>query len=442
MGKGIRVFISKHSAHFGEPLFTATIAGEHSLFIGDSDHLHMIYTHSRQLDGFALQKQFTRNVLGVTDRDDEEQTFNMDGENKIAVKQYHKYILSGDELNKTIEKAQDIFTTMIPQLIDDSSASIDGWHRHDLYGLVRELIFEASVEPFLSKHLATKENSELFQKFDKGVPLMFGHAPSFMTKEADTAREELLKRIADGRFIKQGSELMKARKKELQLSDNVFQRTGLGLLFASVGNSIPSVFWCMYHILSDPIAYKAVQAEVDSVVEKQNRKGGTIVLSLEELKKMEVLSSCFSEALRLYHGAFTVREATDNFIFDPKKKGQPKYLIQKGTRVMAFQSTLHYNKALFEEPETFQYDRFLPTNGVQKQVTEQNIRPFGGGTRLCPGRKFIRYEVQAFVALLMSEFDMRIVKDSPRPNINYSMQGVGISHPDTSVMVEIRSRVK
>ena len=81
-----------------------------------------------------------------------EQTFNMDGENKIAVKQYHKYILFGDELNKTIEKAQDIFTTMIPQLID-GSASIDGWHRHDLYGLVRELIFEASVEPFLSKHL-------------------------------------------------------------------------------------------------------------------------------------------------------------------------------------------------------------------------------------------------------------------------------------------------
>ena len=325
MGKGIRVFIAKHSAKFGEPLFTATIAGEHSLFIGDSDHLHMIYTHSRQLDGFALQKQFTRNVLGITDRNDEEQTFNMNGENKIAVKQYHHYILSGDELNKTIAKAQDIFTTMIPQLVvDNGSSSIDGWHQHDLYGLVRELIFEASVEPFLSKHLATKENSELFQKFDKGVPLMFGSAPSFMTKEAETAREELLKRIEDGKFIKQGSELMKQRKKELNLSDNVFKRTGLGILFASVGNSIPSVFWCLYHILSDPVAYKAVQTEVDGVVEKKSGEGETI--SLSELQGMQVLSSCFSEALRLYHGAFTVREATNDFVFDPKKKGQHKYL--------------------------------------------------------------------------------------------------------------------
>eukprot|EP00986_Skeletonema_menzelii_P007254 scaffold2848_cov150-Skeletonema_menzelii.AAC.6 len=439
MGKGIRVFIAKHSAKFGEPLFTATIAGEHALFIGDSDHLPMIYTHSKQLDGFALQKQFTRNVLGIKDNNDEELMFDMDNESEIAtklVKQYHKYILSDGELNKTVAKAQDIFNTLIPRLID--SSSIDGWHRHDLYGLVRELIFEASVEPFLSKHLATKENSELFQMFDKGVPLMFGNAPSFIVKESDEAREELLKRITDGRFIEQGSDLMKERQ-EL-LPDNVFQRTALGLLFASVGNSIPSVFWCLYHILLDPVARKAVQAEVDSVVEMKRGGGGTISLSLDELKGMEILSSCFSEALRLYQGAFTVREATDNFVFDPKKKGQHRYLIQKGTRVMAFQSTLHYNEALFDRPETFQYDRFLPKNG--KQVSERNIRPFGGGTRLCPGRKFIRYEVQAFVALLLSQFDMRIVEGSPQPNINYAMQGVGISHPDKSIMVEMRLRKK
>jgi len=66
MGKGIRRFIDKYSTKFGEPLFTATIAGKHSLFIGDSDHLTLIYTHSKAVDGFALQKQFTRNVLGIT----------------------------------------------------------------------------------------------------------------------------------------------------------------------------------------------------------------------------------------------------------------------------------------------------------------------------------------------------------------------------------------
>jgi len=431
MGKGIRLFIDKYSTKFGEPLFTANIAGKHSLFIGDSDHLTMIYTHSRQVDGFALQKQFTRNVLGITSASDELAMFGSDS--KAAIKQYHKYLFTDEELNKTVKTAQDIFNTLLPQLTNNKST--DGWYRHDLYRLVRTCIFEASVEPFLSKYIATQENSELFSSFDAGVPLMFGNAPSFLTKDATSARNTLLKRISDSKFIDQGSELIKDRQ-NLNLPDNVYQRTALGLLFASVGNSIPSVFWCLYHILSDPVAYDSIQNEVDGIIEKkkQTGEGDMLVLSLEELQGMKLLSSTFSESLRLYHGAFTVREATDNFVYDTKKKGQHKYLIEKGTRIMAFQSTLHHNSELFDEPETFQYDRFVHKN------TDKDIRPFGGGSRLCPGRKFIRFEVQAFISMLMVNFDMRIVDGESKPDINYAMQGVGVSQPDRKVMIEIRPK--
>ena len=428
MGKGIRRFIDRYSTKFGEPLFTATIAGKHSLFIGDSDHLTMIYTHSREVDGFALQRQFTRNVLGITSAS-EEAMFGADS--KAAIRQYHKYLFTDDELNKTVATAQKIFNTLLPQLTN--SKSTDGWHRHDLYTLVRTCIFEASVEPFLSKYIATKENSELFSSFDAGVPLMFGNAPSFLTKDATSARNKLLERISDSKFIERGSELIKDRQ-NLNLPDNVYQRTALGLLFASVGNSIPSVFWCLFHILSDPVAYDAIQAEVDGIVEKKKQRGDgeMLVLSLEELKGMNLLNSAFSEALRLYHGAFTVREATDNFVYDTKKKGQHKYLIEKGTRIMAFQSTRHHNSELFDEPETFQF--------VHKN-TDKDIRPFGGGSRLCPGRKFIRYEIQAFISMLMVNFDMRIVDGESKPDINYAMQGVGVSQPDREVMIEIRPKM-
>jgi len=109
-------------------------------------------------------------------------------------------------------------------------------------------------------------------------------------------------------------------------------------------------------------------------------------------------------------------------------------LIEKGTRIMAFQSTLHHNSELFDEPETFQYDRFVHKN------TDKDIRPFGGGSRLCPGRKFIRFEVQAFISMLMVNFDMRIVDGESKPDINYAMQGVGVSQPDRKVMIEIRPK--
>ena len=66
-------------------------------------------------------------------------------------------------------------------------------------------------------------------------------------------------------------------------------------------------------------------------------------LEYTELDHMVLVKSCFQEALRLYHGAFTTREAREDFVFDPKKPRQPKYLIEKGTRVMAFAAVIHHD---------------------------------------------------------------------------------------------------
>ncbi|KAL7548595.1 hypothetical protein ACHAWF_011923 [Thalassiosira exigua] len=457
MGRGIRAFIDKHAKKFNEPFFTATIAGDHSLFIGDPDHLSLIYTHSKHLDSFALQKQFTRNVLGITEGSDEEETFSVTTI-KGGIKQYHHYIFTDPELEKTIRTAQCIFRDLLPRYADQNSSapppqktkSTAAWNKHNLYKLVYNCIFRATVEPLISKHIATGEMGEEFASFDQAVPLMFADAPHFLTSKAQKARDTLLEHISNERFLQEASDLMRERLK-LGLSENVFNRSGLGLLFASVGNSIPSVFWVTYHVIRDPIAYSAIRKEIDEVIAKRKTSdgelGGSILhFTLDELRQMTLLDSAFTEALRLYHGAFTVREVVQDFVYDPKKKNQSKYLIEKGCKVMAFVATLHHDPELFPDPDEYQYDRFAPQiedgksvpktflkNG--KRITEP-IRPFGGGARLCPGRKFIRYEVQAFLALLLSSFDLRLVDNEKDPGINYSMQAVGISHPDFFPNVE------
>lgn len=176
---------------------------------------------------------------------------------------------------------------------------------------------------------------------------MFGEAPSFLVAKAADARTSLIDIISDDRFVGEGSDLMKARM-GLDFSSNSFVRSALGLLFASVGNSIPAVFWCLYHILADPVAYEAVRTEVEGVINSRkmnsgNDDAGPSSFSLEELDHMVLVKSCFQEALRLYHGAFTTREAREDFVFDPKKPRQPKYLIEKGTRVMAFAAVIHHD---------------------------------------------------------------------------------------------------
>ena len=448
MSKGIRKFIAKYTRKFrGQPIFTATIAGDHCLFIGDPDHVTMVYKYGKYLDDYALQKQFTRNVLGVTNAVEEKEIFSDLA--KEANRQYHRYLFTDDELNKTVMEAQNIFQDILPKMIATGKGE-SSWQQMDLYRFVRTCVFKASVAPLISRHLATDEASRLYEAFDKGVPLMFGEAPSFLIKDAAGARRSLIDIISDDEFVEQGSDLMKART-GLDFSRNVYVRSALGLLFASVGNSIPAVFWCLLHILADADAYAAIRDEIDGVVKSRKRNDDDTLasFSLEELDQMVLVKSSFNEALRLYHGAFTTREATEDFVFDPKKPGGQRYLIEKGTRVMAFPAVIHHDEEVFDEAETFRYDRFAPVKGADGKLQERTFikkdgrrvaKPlvaFGGGNHLCPGRKFISYETQAFVAVLISMFDMRLV-GSNFAAIDYASQGVGVSHPDRDIKIELR----
>ena len=380
MSKGIRKFIAKYTAKFqNQPIFTATIAGDHCLFIGDPDQVTMVYNgkYARYLDDYALQKQFTRNVLGVTNDVEEEEIFS--DLTKEANRQYHHYLFADGELNKTVMEAQDIFQDILPQMIAGRDDTSSGWQQKDLYRFVRNCVFKASVAPLISRHLATDEASKLYEAFDKGVPLMFGEAPSFLLKDAASARKSLIDIISDDQFVQEGSDLMKART-GLNFSRNAFVRSALGLLFASVGNSIPAVFWCLYHIIADPVAYQAIREEVDGIAKSRKKQDGSSdanklpSFSLEELDQMVLVKSSFNEALRLYHGAFTTREATEDFVFDPKKPGGQKYLIEKGTRVMAFPAVIHHDEEVFEEAETYRYDRFAPIKGADGELQERTFR--------------------------------------------------------------------
>jgi len=362
---------------------------------------------------------------------------------KEANNQFQHYLLSPGELNKTVSAAQELFQELLPKLV--TTGEEGGWSSHGLFHMVRECVFKASVTPLLSAHAATEEAVRQFRSFEKGIPLMFGGAPAFLTREARASRKELLEMIGDARFIEEGSDLMKARQ-TLNLGDDVYNRTALGILFGAVGNSIPGVFWCLAHILADRKAYEAVQAEVEGILGSRERA----VFTIEELDQMVLLESAFVEALRLYHGSFTTREVVQDFVFNPKKPGQPKYLIEKGTRVMAFMATMHHDEEVFRDAETFLFDRFAPSKGddgrlqprkfsKDERTVVEPVRPFGGGAHLCPGRKFIAYETRAFVGVLLTKFDMRLAGGA-FPLIDYSSQGVGVSHPSTDVTVEIRLR--
>lgn len=110
---------------------------------------------------------------------------------------------------------------------------------------------------------------------------------------------------------------------------------------------------------------------------------------------------------------------------------------------MSFPNTLHFDPDIFQDPETFQYDRFIDHTAKAKNgksLHSSHSRPFGGGIHLRPDRKFISYEARAMVAMMLLQFDMRLPNGETIPDIDISKQGLNVSHPERDVKMEIRLR--
>ena len=95
----------------------------------------------------------------------------------------------------------------------------------------------------------------------------------------------------------------------------------------------------------------------------------------------------------------------------------------------------------------FKPDRWLPYPGEDPTVATKRIRelrsklrPFGGGTTVCPGRHFAAQEIQAMVAVLITAFDWDTAGGKV-PEINRDFFGTGGLPAKGDVKVRLRRRV-
>lgn len=86
----------------------------------------------------------------------------------------------------------------------------------------------------------------------------------------------------------------------------------------------------------------------------------------------------------------------------------------------------------------------LPVGTRSKEIRDRMtaLRPFGGGSHLCPGRHFALYEIVAGMATLFTMFDIEVDEDALRVNgmPEPEQRGIGGLPPDRKFMVRIRRK--
>ncbi len=169
--------------------------------------------------------------------------------------------------------------------------------------------------------------------------------------------------------------------------------TFLGAGHETTANALTWLWLCLSR---NPEARRRMEAEVDEVLEGR-------VPTFEDADRLPWTSACLQEAMRLYPPvpAFTRVAAGPDEIDGVK--------IARGSDIIIATSLMHRNPRLWENPEGFDPERFMP--GAPSAVGRPRLAfmPFGAGRRICVGQGFALLEGTLLAAMITQRLRIDLV---------------------------------
>nr|XP_019965498.1 PREDICTED: cholesterol 7-alpha-monooxygenase-like [Paralichthys olivaceus] len=217
------------------------------------------------------------------------------------------------------------------------------------------------------------------------------------------------------------------------------------ILWASVANTVPATFWALFHLMTHPEVMEVIRQELLDVLSQSGVEFSSdrdVTLTKEQLDRLVCLDSAVKESLRLSSASMNVRVAMDDFSL--RLNDERSVAVRKGDIVALYPQMIHMDPEIYEEPETYRFDRFMQ-DGKEKtnfykdgQKLKYYLMPFGSGTSKCPGRYFALYEIKQFLCLVLLHFDLQLEEGQDGVAPDPSRAGLGILWPSADVRFRYR----
>jgi cytochrome P450 len=237
-------------------------------------------------------------------------------------------------------------------------------------------------------------------------------------------RDELAERRARGDHGPGALGLLLAATDEhgAPLSDAEIRDQAITLLFAGHDTTTSTFTFLAYELGRAPAARDRVERELDAVLgEREPAPADLDGTALPELER------ALEETLRRYPPAWVGPRRT---VRDVEICGVP---IPAGIPVHYSSWATHHLPAVFEDPLAFVPDRFLPDRAAA--LPRGAYVPFGGGSRMCLGKRFGQYELRTLAAVLL-----RRLRFSPDPGAPLRIVTTPTLGPASGLWFDVRPR--
>ncbi|CAF1361830.1 unnamed protein product [Rotaria sordida] len=221
-------------------------------------------------------------------------------------------------------------------------------------------------------------------------------------------------------------------------SEQDFAGAQTSLFWASLGNTIPAVFWCFFYILQDSKAMKTIQEEIDIHLPQFSLDNDDENYDLieqwtpERLNRCIYLDSAVNEVLRLTSAPMMLRKCcqkTEVNLHDERILN-----VQPNEAVALYPAASHYDENQFSKSTIFIFDRFVHQN----VETINGFMPFGTGKSKCPGRFFAKYEMKICIAMFIRYVECKFLDTKIAPTQKAHRVGVGVAPPTQDLPIIYR----
>jgi cytochrome P450 len=178
------------------------------------------------------------------------------------------------------------------------------------------------------------------------------------------------------------------------MTDQQVRDEALTLFNAGHDSTAAALAWVWYCIATHPEVEAKLLAEVDAVL-------GDRTAGYEDVQRLPYVEMVVKETLRLYPA--TVALFTRESVEEVEVGG---YRVPKGAWVYLFPWMTQRDPRFFDNPETFDPDRFAP--GRAERIPQYAYFPFGGGPHVCIGNTFASMEMVLIVATMLQRYRLAL----------------------------------